>query len=229
MQQSTSGSNKLGFWALMFSISGVTCLPVLGSIVGLVTGIIAVRREPRGLAIAAIVISTIGGCLVPLVAAPLLVLLPALERARSVAGRMKQGVDVGIVVDSFHTKKGRMPKDLAEAFGGESYVPLDEWGTALRMVFDPRPSGDDSGGQAGSPFINYMIESAGEDKQWGSADDVMLHQGMVFRNGSAPVGDETESDAASESASDDGMEGDEGAGSDEGSAGDEQGASGGGS
>lgn len=232
MEQSATGSNKLGTWAFVFSLTGVSCLPFLGSIVGLVTGIIAVRREPRGLAIAAIVISTVGGCLVPVVAAPFVLLFPALAKARSTTMRMRVGIDVGTMVDSYHTKKGRMPVDLAEVYGGEGYVPLDEWGTAMRLAIDPAPSDGNNGAGSGGAnplFVNYRIIGAGEDKQWGSADDVMLHQGMVFRNGSAPVGDETDSDAASDSASDGGMEDDQGAGSDDGSAGDEQGASGGGS
>lgn len=221
MEQSATGSNKLGTWAFVFSLTGVSCLPFLGSIVGLVTGIIAVRREPRGLAIAAIVISTIGGCLVPVVAAPFALLFPALAKARSTTMRMRVGIDVGTMVDSYHTKKGRMPKDLAEVYGGEGYVPLDEWGTAMRLAVDPAPSDGNNGagsGEANPLFVNYRIIGAGKDKQWGTADDELMHQGMVFRNkhgegldGAGLNGEETNGED-----SDDAMDGggdDEGVGS----------------
>jgi len=176
MEQSATGSNKLGTWAFVFSLTGVSCLPFLGSIVGLVTGIIAVRREPRGLAIAAIVISTVGGCLVPVVAAPFVLLFPALAKARSTTMRMRVGIDVGTMVDSYHTKKGRMPVDLAEVYGGEGYVPLDEWGTAMRLAIDPAPSDGNNGAGSGGAnplFVNYRIIGAGKD---------IMHQGLVFRN-----------------------------------------------
>jgi len=192
MEQSATGSNKLGTWAFVFSLTGVSCLPFLGSIVGLVTGIIAVRREPRGLAIAAIVISTIGGCLVPVVVAPFALLFPALGKAHSTAMRMRVGIDVGTMVDAYHTKEGRMPVDLAEVYGGEGYVPLDEWGTAMRLAIDPALN-----------FIFYRIIGAGKDKQWGTADDELIHQGTVFRNEHGEGLDGEETDDAMDGGDDD--------------------------
>jgi hypothetical protein len=69
---STSGAHaaprrsSFGVWAFVFSLLGLTLLPVIGSVLGFVLGRVAVRRSEtsslmggRGLAVAAVTISVI--------------------------------------------------------------------------------------------------------------------------------------------------------------------------
>jgi len=160
--------NSLGLTAFIFSLLGITCLPVLGAIVGLVCGIIAVRREPRGLAIAAIAISAVGGCLiVPVLVLPAL-LLPALGRARMNAQTLRTEVEGQVLwmhVESFRLDQGRMPKDLAEAaaHAGGSAATTDAWGNAWRFTV-----------AEGADGPAFTISSAGRDGTFDTEDDVMI-------------------------------------------------------
>lgn len=172
--------NRLGVVAFVFSILGVTCLPVIGGVVGLICGIIAVRREPRGLSIAAIVISVVGGCLLmPLLLLPAL-LLPALAKARAAAqaarNQVVQGSQATTVSEStvtvgsestvtvsingaqFVIKNGRMPKSIEEIY--PDGVPTDSWGKPLRIEVSEDPSNR-----------GFAIWSAGPDGAVGTSDD----------------------------------------------------------
>ena len=160
--------NTLGLTAFIFSILGVTCLPVLGALAGLVCGIIAVRREPRGFAIAAIAISAVGGCLiVPIFLLPA-ILLPALAKARATVRSMEtavQGEMLQMEVERFRADRGRLPNDLAESasHAGRDTLTTDSWGNEFKLVVD-----DGEGG------TTYSIRSAGRDGAFDTEDDVVI-------------------------------------------------------
>ena len=153
-------ANRMGIAAFIASILGLSCLPFVGSIAGLVLGIVAVRRAPRGFAIAAIVLSAAGTCFIFPVLLGLL--LPALAVARNAAREVRTEiafVEVAARAREFRTDNGRLPADIVECYGSE-LPPFDGWGAPVRL----RLFGDD-----------LFVDSAGEDGVWDTGDDVTEH------------------------------------------------------
>ncbi len=158
-------SNKLGMIAFILSFPGL-CLPLPLGIAALVCGIIAVRREPRAFAIAAISISAVSTCLI--VPIGFAIMLPALAAGRS-AARMavarNHADEVLVRLEEFREDNKRNPADIVECYGAE-IPPLDAWGTPLALKFtgegkDAKPS----------------VWSAGPDLEWDTTDDVLHASG----------------------------------------------------
>jgi len=178
---SKASSNVLGIVAFGLSLVGFG-IPVVPSIAGLVCGILALRREPRGFAIAAIVISVLSGCIglfiVVSVVLPLLALtgimtggpfLPPMGPVMDNAVAQSLSAEV----DLFRRERGRLPNDLQELPSGPAVLashvnPLRiEFGTFTRV----EPSDPISPGPI---EVDYRIVSAGEDRVFGTADDVVV-------------------------------------------------------
>lgn len=172
--------NTLGLVSFIFSLLGLFPLTFLGSIVGFVTGLIAVRREPRGFAIAGIVISAVTGCLGVVVLLPIFLLIPALGKARSAAQQvMNQSAanQVQTVIEDYHARNGRFPNDLGECFGGGS-IPFDAHGTELRMkVVVTSDESTEHTMTVSTTESRIQIWSAGEDQTWDTEDDELLIDG----------------------------------------------------
>jgi hypothetical protein len=148
----------MGVAAFVAALLGLSCVPFAGSIAGLVLGIVAVRREPRGFAIAAIVLSAAGTWLI----FPILLglLLPALGAARNAARSVRTEIallEVAARAREFRSDYGRFPTDIVECFGSE-LPPFDGWGTPVRLKL----IGD-----------GLFAESAGDDGLWDTDDDVV--------------------------------------------------------
>jgi hypothetical protein len=158
-------SNKLGMIAFILSFPGL-CLPIPLGIAALVCGIIAVRREPRAFAIAAIAISALSTFLmIPL---GLAMVLPALAVGRHAARKAKTRVSALAVLDrveEFREDNTRNPADIVECYGAE-IPPLDAWGTPLKLTW----TGE---GMQAKP----SVWSAGPDLAWDSSDDVLQASG----------------------------------------------------
>ncbi len=172
--------NTLGLVSFIFSLAGVSVLPGLGSIVGFVTGLIAVRREPRGLAIAGIAISALTGCLGLVVLLLIATLLPALGTARIVARQtvnQSAAVQAQLAIAAHQTRNGHFPTDLKECFGTEG-VPVDAYGNELRMkmVVTTDESTTDAT-KTSTTDAKVQIWSAGEDGVWDTGDDKLLIDG----------------------------------------------------
>ncbi|MFM7261601.1 MAG: hypothetical protein ACKO3W_13460 [bacterium] len=159
-------TNPMGTWALVFSILGWTCLPLIGSVVGLILGLIAVRREPRGLAIAAIVISLVGGCIGGIVALafvlPLLALV-GIAQSGTISLGPTLGTREGEAVEQFRINQGRLPASLDEIYGIGN-VPTDEFGMPLRLRVMKIEHGE-----------QFEIQAMGDDQQWDTADARTLY------------------------------------------------------
>ena len=150
--------NRLGLVAFILSLVGF-CVPFVASLAALICGIIAVRRQPRGFAIAAIVISCLSGCFGGLT---LTLLLPALAAGRNAAKMVKtniSGNEALIRVSEFKVDQRTLPKDLVECYGDE-IPPFDAWGTPLKLVIETEGT-----------TTNIFVWSAGKDAVWDSEDD----------------------------------------------------------
>lgn len=188
-----SQSNGLGVAAFVLSLAGF-CIPVVPSLLGLACGVIAVRREPRGFAVAGIVLSVATGCggtaLLAMVASPMLALLwGGMPIAFNAAMDHAVALSLSAEVDVFRRERGRLPNDLRELPSGPSILaqspnPLRiEFGTFTRDdPFDPASPGPID--------VDYRIVSAGDDGAFGTPDDVVV-LGLPFGD-AEPTRDETE-------------------------------------
>lgn len=165
-------TNPMGTWALVFSIFGWTCLPLIGSVIGLILGLVAVRREPRGLAIAAIVLSLVGGCIGGIVALafvlPLLALV-GITQSGAISLGPTLGTREGEAVEQFRINQGRLPASLDEIYGIGN-VPTDENGAPLRLRVKLLEFGD-----------QFEIQAIGDDEQWDTGDDRTLYTTTTFK------------------------------------------------
>lgn len=158
-----ASGNQLGLIAFCLSLAGF-CLPVILSLPGLICGCIAVRREPRGLAIAAIVLGAIGTLVIPLMLA---LFLPALEQASRAARLVPVESSYAAAetwltyLDDFQTEHGRMPVSEEELTKATGVAPIaDGYGTRLQMRFEGE-------GDATTVFV----WSAGPDLAWDTGDE----------------------------------------------------------
>jgi hypothetical protein len=176
----TPAKNTLGLVAFIFSLTGISVLPGLGSIVGLITGVIAVRREPRGFAIAGIVISSLTGCLGLIILLPMALLLPALAKARSTAQQVmnqSSATQVQQAIADYQTRNGQFPEDLEECFG-EEVIPVDAYGNELRMkLVVTTDESTDHSMTTSTTDSKIQIWSAGVDGVWDTEDDELLIDG----------------------------------------------------
>jgi len=165
-------TNPMGTWALVFSILVWTCLPLIGSVIGLILGLVAVRREPRGLAIAAIVLSLVGGCIGGIVALafvlPLLALV-GITQSGTISLGPTLGTREGEAVEQFRINQGRLPASLDEIYGIGN-VPTDEFGMPLRLRVMKIEHGE-----------QFEIQAMGDDQQWDTADDRTLYSTTTFK------------------------------------------------
>ena len=149
--------NRLAVVALAASLAGFLCLPILGSIVGIVCGLVARRRQTRrGMAVAAIVL----GVVAPLLYWPaVLVGAAQLRRFMQLDRTLGGGHEVLARSFEFRDDNGRWPIDAVECFGAE-IPPFDAWGTPLAL----RIEGDGASAQ-------LLVWSAGRDRAWDTTDD----------------------------------------------------------
>ena len=157
---SAAPRNRLAFVALAFALAGFLCLPVIGSIAGVLLGFIARRRPARrGVALAAIVLGVAAPLLFwPLVVVGAIRLRTFMQSQRMLAG----GVEVLAHADEFHADYGRWPVDEVECFGAE-LPPFDAWGTPMSL----RITGD-------GDFARREVWSAGRDRAWNTGDDTLI-------------------------------------------------------
>jgi hypothetical protein len=164
------GFNRLGLAAFVSSILGLSCVPVVGSIAGLVLGIVAARREPRGYAIAGIALSAAGTCVV----VPFLValVLPALVVARDASRSIHTQVaflETEALARQFMADNGRAPDDADDCFG-LAMPPLDAWGSNVRLVWRDADGAPVAGTDPRRAVL--FVESAGADGEWDTDDDL---------------------------------------------------------
>jgi hypothetical protein len=154
---------------IAFICSCIFCLPPV-AIAGVIMGIIALRREPRGLAIAAIVVGCLSTCLI----VPLLIalLLPALGKARATARSMQTEVMAMQQVMYFESRvaeDGKVPDTIVNDLENEA-SSRDGYGNLFYYEIVPVTEGV----EVTSTSNVIIVWSLGEDAIRGNEDDFVV-------------------------------------------------------
>ena len=159
--------NTLAIVALICSC--IFCLPPV-AIAGVIMGVIALRREPRGLAIAAIVVGCLSTCLiVPILLA---ILLPALGKARMSARSIQTEVMAMQQVMHFESRvaaDGKVPDTIVRDLEGEA-TSRDAYGNLFYYEIVPVSEGV----EVKSTSNVIIVWSLGEDAIRGNEDDFVV-------------------------------------------------------
>lgn len=155
-----SGTNGLGIAGFIVSMVGLVSCPIV-AFVGAILSAVAIRKQPRGFAIAGLVVGLVGTFLTFVVMVA--IFLPAIGRARYVAQVAKTQADargVGYAVEQYEKRNGSLPPSL-DSLVSDGLVSsrdqlLDAWGNTLRLE------------KRGSTFV---IVSDGRDGAANTRDD----------------------------------------------------------
>ncbi len=170
MQPVPLETNGMGVASFVFSILAFVVLPVIGSVVGLVLGIIAMRREPKGLAIAGTVLSVVGLLISCAVLAAFAMMFGFVANlAQGFSAQSSVAVTIGSQqwaatgAAQHFAATGGWPSDIESLNGGTAV--FDAWGTPMVLKVVAEGEGPDAPSRA-------SIESAGPDGVFDTEDDL---------------------------------------------------------
>lgn len=158
-------SNGMGIAGFVCSLVGLLGCPLLSPI-GLIFSFIGIFREPRGLAIAGLVLGAVGsmGFLVAIVIFGGLIALVVAVLAALGFERFDAIVEMGIInaeISEYRQSAGAWPDSLDQLSGLDADTLQDPWGRAYRYVLS-----DDG--------KTYMLVSDGPDRQPDTGDDIRV-------------------------------------------------------
>lgn len=168
-------SNGLGLAGFVCSLVGL-CSGGLLSPVGLILSLVALGRQPRGFAIAGVVLGLLGSCgiILSIVFLPLF-LLGVLASAGVAGGviamlgpQLEAQFDMAMVsqaVAEYRDRTGALPLRLDEVDIRDSDMLTDPWGNTYVYELS-----DDA--------MTFTLRSMGPDGQDGTADDVEMEGAM---------------------------------------------------
>ncbi len=162
-QMSNQESNGLGIAGFVVSLVGIGSCGLI-SPVGLILSMMAMKREPKGLAIAGLVLGVIGSLwLIPLFALGLLggiLALFGLGAAVIAGDQFEASFELDTIsaeVTAYIDENGSLPASLDD-LSLETWAKTDPWGNVYRYSID----------ESGA----WTLSSDGEDGVAGTADDV---------------------------------------------------------
>lgn len=167
-QHNPPPSNGLGVAGFVLSLLGFLGTCGLLSPIGFILSLIALRKEPRGLAIAGAIIGAVGSLwllvallvfgfmvmgLLAIAGAGVALTLPNIQTA----GNMLQ---MHTEINDYHSTLGKLPESVDTITTLKPDLKLDAWNNAIRYEI--------TGANA------YELRSAGPDGSWNTADDIKL-------------------------------------------------------
>jgi hypothetical protein len=175
-------TNGLAIAGFVCSIAGLVTGGLLSPI-GLIVSLVALGRQPRGFAIAGVILGaagTCGGFLILLFAGAAVLAALGLAAVALVLSEPEKielttdMVNMAIAVKSHETEKGSLPEGT-DGLGLKPPILTDPWGSAYRYALRAQEPGFD-------------IQSAGADQTFDTPDDVRLSAlGTVWQPGAAGV------------------------------------------
>lgn len=158
-------SNGLGVAAFVCSLVGVLSCGLFAP-VGLALSIPAMFRQPRGFALAGLILGIAGSLwllaafvLFGGVLAVLVALLAVLGVQFAAYGEMAR---ITVAIERYEQRAGSLPADLSAVAGLDHDDLTDPWGHAYRYVL-------------GADGKSYELRSDGPDGKPGTVDDVVQH------------------------------------------------------
>ena len=176
-QRRDGESNGLGIAGFVVSLVGLLSCGLLSPI-GLIMSLVALGREPKGLAIAGVVLGAVGSCGIisgviffPVAIAAILAAVGLGAAAAALGGpQIEAKVDMATLtamVGHYSAEHGgQLPATLAEAtrsLGSDSPFLKDRWNH--EYVYSLAPDGK-----------SFVLFSMGEDGVAGTADDIYLDE-----------------------------------------------------
>ena len=167
-QQAPPPSNGLGVAGIMNKNLGFLGTCGLLSPIGLILSLIALRKQPRGLAIAGVIIGAVGSLwflvallifgfmvmgLLAIAGAGVAMTLPNIQTA----GNM---LEMRSEINEYHSTLGKLPESVDAITTIKPDLKLDAWNHPIRYEI------------TGS--TTYELRSAGPDGAWNTADDIKL-------------------------------------------------------
>ena len=161
-------SNGLGVAGFVLSLLGFLGTCGLLSPIGFILSLVALRKEPKGLAIAGVIIGAIGSLwflfalvifgfmlmgLLAIAGAGVAMTLPNIQTA----GNMLQ---MHTEINDYHSTLGKLPESVDAITTLKPDLKLDAWNNNIRY--------DITGTNT------YELRSAGPDGAWDTADDIKL-------------------------------------------------------
>jgi hypothetical protein len=177
-ESAATGSNTLGLAGFVTSLVGFVVTGGILCPIGLILSLVALRRAPRGFAIAGVVIGVVGscgGCFFALLVLPMLLLILASGVTVAAAlGFIAAGgapaletfahmVRVNEAVSKFVEVRGVAPSSLSELKIDPAML-IDGWGTPLQYQSSDAPD-----------KICWTLQSAGPDRML-DADDMTFSE-----------------------------------------------------
>jgi len=163
------GSNGMGIAGFVVSLVGLLACGGILWPVSLGLCIAGMKREPKGLAIAGLVISCVSAMLffvmfLPLFILPFIVGAAAGVSTSSVLQNTSEQMALDRMILAHVTQTGSLPPTIASLPLSDPSMAIDAWGTPYRLTLDPANA--------------YTIDSAGPDKAFDTPDD-LIYQGTA--------------------------------------------------
>lgn len=161
MNDRASGENNLGLAGFIVSLVGIVSCGLLAP-VGAVMSAVAMKREPRGFAIAGLVIGIVGSLWILAIAVAMAVVgaagLALLFASGWHFGVMSDMVKITLAVSEHNDRHGSAPASLDELQLPSDTV-TDPWGN--QYLYELAPGG-----------ASFTLRSAGPDGQFDTGDDI---------------------------------------------------------
>ncbi|MFN3168441.1 MAG: DUF4190 domain-containing protein [Phycisphaeraceae bacterium] len=185
-------SNGLGIAGFVVSLTGLVVTGGFVCPLGVILSLVALRKQPRGFAVAGLITGLLGCALAALV---VLAIAGVVGAGTAFMQGFSGQINTSMTMDSaswdidshFANNQNTLPDQATgDAIVG---VYVDDWGTALR--YEPLANSTQ----------DYRLRSAGTDQQFNTLDDIVqpytagMTHGFAHANPAQPFGDEGPSDA----------------------------------
>ena len=157
--------NGLGLAGFIVSLVGLVSCGLLSPI-GVILSIIGLFKEPRGFAIAGLIIGLIGTLFIGAIVAIFgFAMIFAFGQFGYNLGLMMEVIEIEDSISSYYQTQQVLPQGLDELSLSQDTL-IDPWGTDYQYVVD-------------ADGTTYTIQSAGEDMQFDTEDDLKIRFNSV--------------------------------------------------
>lgn len=174
----TTDTNPVGLAGFIVSLVSIVACGGLLSPVGLILSLFGCFRQPRGLAIAGVVLGLVGSgafiLAIVVLGAGLIIGAIALIFGASFLGQtLETGFDANEVrkaIVAYERAEGRLPESMSDLSTLDEHAAHDLWDTPYRLEIDPTDR-------------QFTLISLGKDKTLGTDDDIRISLPITSMDG----------------------------------------------